>query len=60
MMLDRIFFGYMAAVGAILGAVLVAAPQAQDFWIKPYFWILIAVAVFDGGCYLYWKNARTR
>ena len=50
----------MAAVGTILGAVLVAAPQAQDFWIKPYFWILIAVAVFDSGCYLYWKNAPAR
>ncbi len=57
MILDRIFFGYMALAGIALGALLVAAPQVQNFWIKPYFWILIAVAVFDGGSYLYGRNA---
>jgi len=52
MTLNRIFFGYMAIVGAAAGAILVAAPQAQDFVIKPYFWILIAVGLFDGVAYL--------
>jgi hypothetical protein len=50
--MDRIFFGYMVLVGAAVGAILVAAPQAQDFAIKPYFWVLIAVGLFDGGIYL--------
>lgn len=57
MILDRIFFGYMALAGIALGTLLVVAPHVQDFWIKPYFWILIAVAVFDGGSYLYGRNA---
>jgi uncharacterized membrane protein len=51
MTLNRIFFGYMAIVGAAAGAILVAVPQAQDFVIKPYFWILVAVGLFDGVAY---------
>jgi hypothetical protein len=57
MTIDRIFFGYMALVGIAVGAILVAAPSVQDFLIKPYFWVLIAVFLFDGGTYLYGKNA---
>jgi hypothetical protein len=51
MSLDRIFFAYMALVGVATGAILVAAPYVQDFVIKPYFWILIAVGVFDFAIY---------
>ena len=51
MTLDRIFFGYMALVGVVTGAILVAMPYVQDFVIKPYFWILIAVGVFDLAVY---------
>ena len=46
---DRIFFGYMVLVGAAAGALLLAAPQLQDFAVKPYFWILIAVGLFEFG-----------
>lgn len=49
---DRIFFAYIALVGAAVGVTLVVAPQVQNFAIKPYFWILIAVGLFDGGIYL--------
>jgi hypothetical protein len=49
---DRIFFAFMVLVGIAAGAILVAVPQAQSFVIKPYFWILIAVGLFDGGLYL--------
>jgi hypothetical protein len=45
---DRIYFGYMALIGALAGALLVAVPGIGDTWFKPYFWVLIAVAVFDG------------
>jgi hypothetical protein len=57
MTMDRIFYGYMALVGAAAGALLAAAPQAQNFVIKPYFWILIAVALFDAAAYLRGRNA---
>ena len=58
MTIDRVFFGYMALVGVLIGAILVTAPQVGDFFIKPYFWVLIAVALFDGGTSLYRRNAR--
>jgi hypothetical protein len=46
--IDRMFFGYMAVVGISAGAILVALPSAGDSWFKPYFWVLLAVALFDG------------
>jgi hypothetical protein len=52
MRLDRLFFVYMATVGAGLGALLVVRPAAGDFFIKPYFWMVIAVVAFDLICYL--------
>ena len=54
---DRLLFIYMALAGALAGTILVAAPQSQDFVIKPYFWIVIAIVLFDGGVYLLKKNA---
>ena len=42
------FFGYMAVVGILAGAILVAFPSVGDSWFKPYFWVLISVALFDG------------
>ena len=53
MTIDRIFFGYMVLVGIVTGAILAAAPAAGDFWIKPYFWVLVAVALFEAGTSLY-------
>ena len=52
MTLRNIYFGYMALVGVACGAVLVLAPQAGEFFIPPYFWVLIAVGLFDGAIYL--------
>jgi hypothetical protein len=57
MTLSRVFFAYMALAGAATGAILVAAPHVQDFVVKPYFWILIAVGLFDGGIYLFGRTA---
>jgi hypothetical protein len=39
------------------GLALVVAPQLQNSVIKPYFWILIAVGLFDGGNYLLGRTA---
>ena len=47
MNLDYLFFGFMAVVGAVSGAIIVAVPKAQNFVVAPYFWVLIAMAAFD-------------
>jgi uncharacterized membrane protein HdeD (DUF308 family) len=57
MTLDKVFFAAMALCGIAAGLGLVAAPQLQNFVIKPYFWILIAIAAFDIGVYLMRRNA---
>jgi hypothetical protein len=57
MRLDHLFFLYMAAIGAAAAAILIVAPQAGDFFIKPYFWVLFAVAAFDLVTYAYTRAA---
>jgi hypothetical protein len=57
MTIQRIFLAYMALVGLASGALLVLAPQTGEFFIKPYFWVLIAVAVFEGGAAIYRKSS---
>ena len=47
----------MALMGIAAGAILVAAPHVQDFVIKPYFWILIAVGLFDVAVYALGRTA---
>jgi hypothetical protein len=42
-----IFLAFMALVGLVAGAIMSAAPPAGDFIVKPYFWVLIAVGLFD-------------
>jgi hypothetical protein len=49
MAMDRLFFGYMALIGAAAGAILVAAPGSQDLFIKPYFWVLSRSACSTAG-----------
>jgi hypothetical protein len=46
--MDRIFFVYMAVVGSVVGALLVAFPRSGDGWFKPYLWVLIMSALFEG------------
>ena len=57
MTVDRIFLAYMVLIGVAAGAALVLAPQLENSVIKPYFWILIAVGLFDGGNYLLGRTA---
>jgi hypothetical protein len=47
MSIDRILVGWMVVVGVAVGAILVAMPQAREFRIPPYFWVLAAVGLFD-------------
>ena len=48
MTIDRIFLLFMVVCGAATGLVLVVAPETRDFRISPYFWVLIAMALFEG------------
>jgi hypothetical protein len=47
MSIDRILVGWMVVVGIAVGAILVVLPQAREFRIPPYFWVLAAVGLFD-------------
>ena len=38
----------MALIGLCAAAILIAIPGISNGWFKPYFWVLIAVALFDG------------
>ena len=45
--INRIFLGFMIVAGLAAGAALVARPELREFRISPYFWILIAMALFE-------------
>jgi hypothetical protein len=45
---DHIFLVFMAVCGVVAGGILVAAPQSAKFMVPPYFWLLIAMLVFEG------------
>jgi len=37
----------MGLVGVAIGVILVAAPETRDYRVPPYYWVLIAMAVFE-------------
>lgn len=45
--IDRIFYFYTGVLGVVAGIILTVMPEAGDFVVKPYFWMLIAVAAFE-------------
>ena len=45
--INRIFLGFMIVAGLGAGALLVARPELREFRVSPYFWILIAMALFE-------------
>ena len=47
MTINRLFLGFMIVAGLAAGALLVAKPELRDFRISPYFWMLIAMALFE-------------
>jgi hypothetical protein len=51
MTINRIFLFFMSAVGVAAGLALVARPELRDFRVSPYFWILIAMALFEIGAF---------
>jgi len=47
MSINHIFIAFMVIVGAAVGIALVIAPDLRNFRISPYFWVLIAMAIFE-------------
>ena len=42
MTINHLFLAFMAVVGAAVGIILVVKPEARDFRVSPYFWVLLA------------------
>ncbi len=57
MTLNQVFLGFMALVGAAVGALLVAKPALREVGLPPYFWILIAMLLFELAVFLRTKQA---
>ncbi len=56
MTMRMLFFAYMMLVGVGSGAIIATAPQVTEFWLKPYFWVLLAVAAFEGIAFVSGRN----
>ncbi len=48
MEIGRIFLVFALIVGLAVGGVIVLVPQSRDIRLAPYFWVLIAFALFEG------------
>jgi hypothetical protein len=47
--LDKIFYLYAAAAGLVAGLLWVQVPATRDFVIPPFFWIVLAIGLFEVG-----------
>lgn len=52
MTVNRLFLIYATVIGAAAAAILVWIPASRTIAIPPYFWVLIALALFDGAAYM--------
>ena len=55
--INRFFLGFMVVAGLAAGALLIARPELRDFRISPYFWILIAMALFELAAFVRGRGA---
>lgn len=46
MTINHLFLAFMGVVGAAVGIILVK-PETRDYRISPYFWVLLAMALFE-------------
>jgi hypothetical protein len=46
MTINHLFLAFMGVVGAAVGIILVKA-ETRDYRISPYFWMLLAMALFE-------------
>lgn len=56
MAINRIFLSYMAVAGVGIGVILVIAPEARNFRVPPYFWILALMIAFELTAYIYGRG----
>ena len=47
MTINHLFLAFMAVVGAAVGIILVVKPETRDFRVSPYFWVLLAMVLFE-------------
>jgi hypothetical protein len=47
MKLDWIFYGFAFLIGLAASALYIYVPGSRGFAISPYFWILVAIALFE-------------
>ena len=47
MTIDRIFIVFMTLCGLIIAGLVMFFPRSSDFFIPPYFWVLIPMALFE-------------
>ena len=47
MTINHLFLAFMAVVGAAVGIILVVKPETRDFRVSPYFWVLLAMGLFE-------------
>ena len=52
--IDRIFIGFAILVGVAVGGIIVLVPQSRTIGLAPYFWVLIAFALFEG--IVHWRR----
>jgi hypothetical protein len=57
---DHIFIGFMGAVGIAAGAILIAMPETRDLRVPPYFWVLIAMALFEITLFAFFRGVPGR
>lgn len=57
MSINHIFLAFMAVSGIVAGAILIIAPETRDARIAPYFWVLIAMALFEVAAFARGRNA---
>ena len=56
--IDRTFIAYAVVVGLTLAGVIVLVPQFRVIGISPFFWILIAFALFEAAGYVRGRGAK--
>ena len=54
MTINRVFIAFAVIVGTVVGGVIVLVPQSRTIGLAPYFWVLIAFALFEG--IVHWRR----
>ena len=47
MKIDHVLIAFMIVVGFTVGIILTVRPDVREFRVPPYFWVLIALGLFE-------------